>query len=254
MSLLFSVLCFFCCQQVMYTRLCLASLPGFVFRIWTVLSIQGTNWLDVSSILVYVHILFLWVHLTDNHTILVYTNYQSSCLFLTKFWDAVPTYWFANADAINVIWRMCSLRYKVPRPFPVRSSQYVWSQHGQPRRRRMEKTPGHRKDGVQQGEQCVRVARDNPNRLSISISSNHAEGLATTNVDLCRDLTRETLLVIASASFKANLVSLGQLCVLLEIEVHGRLGIFTGPRFWSDIALLLLMRFWPVLPARLLIS
>ena len=94
----------------------------------------------------------------------------------------------------------------------------------------MEKTPGHRKDGVQQGER-VRVARDNPNRLSISISFNHAEGLATTNVDLCRDLIRETLLLIASASFKANLVSLGQLCVLLEIEVHGRLGIFTGPRF-----------------------
>ena len=149
------------------------------------------------------------------------------------------------------IWRMCSLRYQMPHPSPVRSSQYVWSQHGRPRRRRMEKTPGHREGSVQRGEQHVRVARDNPNRSSISISSNHVEGSATTNVDLRRDLTRETLLVIASASFKANLVSLGQLCVLLEIEVHGRLGVFIGPRFWSDTVL---MRFWPVLPARLLIS
>ena len=32
-------------------------------------------------------------------------------------------------------------------------------------------------------------------------SSNDAEGSATTNVDLCRDLTRATLLVIASAGF-----------------------------------------------------
>ena len=33
----------------------------------------------------------------------VYKKYQSSCLTSTTFWDAIPTYWFADADAINVI-------------------------------------------------------------------------------------------------------------------------------------------------------
>ena len=46
----------------------------------------------------------------------------------------------------------------------VRRSQYIWFQHGRSRRRRMEKTSGNRKDGVQRGEHRVRVTRDNPNR------------------------------------------------------------------------------------------
>jgi len=78
---------------------------------------------------------------TDNHTILVYKKYQTSCLTSTIFWDAILAYWFANVDAINVmssakftylkdVEAVCSLRYEMPHPSPVRSSQYVWSQHG----------------------------------------------------------------------------------------------------------------------------
>jgi len=33
----------------------------------------------------------------------VYKKYGSSCLTSTTFWDAIPTYWLADADAINVI-------------------------------------------------------------------------------------------------------------------------------------------------------
>jgi len=33
----------------------------------------------------------------------VYKKYESSCLTSTTFWDAIPTYWLADADAINVI-------------------------------------------------------------------------------------------------------------------------------------------------------
>jgi len=126
----------------MYTRLCLdplASLPSFVFRIRTVLSIQRTNRFDVARFLcMYIFLSYGFVHLTDNHTMLMYKKYQSSCLASTTFWDAVQTYWLADADAINImcfdkftdlkgVEAVCGLRYEMPHPSPVRSSQYIVS-------------------------------------------------------------------------------------------------------------------------------
>jgi len=49
---------------------------------------------------VHTFIPFPWVRLTDNHTI---PSVQETCLTSTTFWDAIPTYWFADADAINII-------------------------------------------------------------------------------------------------------------------------------------------------------
>jgi len=34
---------------------------------------------------------------------LVYKKYGSTCLTSTTFWDAIPTYWFADADAIQAV-------------------------------------------------------------------------------------------------------------------------------------------------------
>lgn len=117
------------------------------------------------------------------HMILVYKKYGSTCLTSTTFWDAIPTYWFADADAIQAVCSdgstytkdlgaVCSLAssklwwtpYCVPL---VRHNQHVRSQHGNSRRSRVEKASGHRKIGIQRDEQCVCLGGDNPDRQRV---------------------------------------------------------------------------------------
>jgi len=71
------------------------------------------------------------------------------------------------------IWRVwkrcvaCDTKCLTP---PRYEAPNILSQHGRSRRRRMKKTLGQRKDGVQRGEQRVCVARDNPNRQRMAPS------------------------------------------------------------------------------------
>lgn len=66
------------------------------------LSIQGSNWLFVRQVFLSVlHLTLLPYSYIENF--LVYKKYGSTCLVSATFWDATPTYWFADADAVKAI-------------------------------------------------------------------------------------------------------------------------------------------------------
>ena len=209
----------------MYTRSCLdplAPLPSFFFRIQSVLSIQRPDRLDLCSVLMYVHGLFRSVHLTDNPSVQKIPKFvphfnnllgrHSNLLVCGCRRDQYHVFRqvYLSEGCGSGVWSPCP-RCEIPHTHPQQYEALAmygpnmvglegaeWKRH-----RAIAKTAFNEANNAFVWQETIRIV----NEWFIEIddkaaSSTDVEGSSTTtNVDLCRDLTRATLLVIASAGF-----------------------------------------------------
>ncbi|KXN84067.1 Putative cytochrome P450 CYP13A1 [Leucoagaricus sp. SymC.cos] len=151
----------------------------------------------------------------------LYRKYESTCIVSTTFWDAMPTYWFSDADAIKVVCAdrftftkdveaVCNLpvcvativhsfvQYETlnvygPNLIGVEGSE--WKRH-----RAIAKTAFNEANNAFVWRETLRIVNEWFAEIDKAATTTDSSQ-PTTNVDLLRDLTHAALLVIASAGF-----------------------------------------------------
>lgn len=131
----------------------------------------------------------------------LYKKYGSSCLISTTFWDAMPTYWLADADAVKAV---CSDRFTYTKDVEAYETLNIygpnmiglegseWKRH-----RAIAKTAFNEANNAFVWRETLRIVHE----WFSEIDKAAAPTDPITDVDLLRDLTRAALLVIAAAGF-----------------------------------------------------
>ncbi|KAJ3571796.1 hypothetical protein NP233_g3521 [Leucocoprinus birnbaumii] len=134
----------------------------------------------------------------------LYKRYGSSCLISTTFWGAMPTYWLADADAVKAVYsdRFTYLKdveayetLNIYGPNMVGLEGAEWKRH-----RAIAKNAFNEANNAFVWQETLRIV--NEWFIEIDKAATFAEPKGpVTRVDLLRDLTRATLLIIASGGF-----------------------------------------------------
>ncbi|KAF9443653.1 cytochrome P450 [Macrolepiota fuliginosa MF-IS2] len=133
----------------------------------------------------------------------LYKRYGSTCLVSTTFWGAMPTYWLADADSVKAV---ASDRFTFTKDVEAYETLNIyghnmvglegseWKRH-----RAIAKTAFNEANNAFVWRETTRIV--NEWFSEIDAATTFTVDGPTVEIDLLRDLTRATLLVIGSAGF-----------------------------------------------------